>query len=139
MHMHSSEAFLNTVSKSYLVTCILFGIYSFDNIHFLIHWWYVVFHYVNTSQFILLLMDLEAFTLNCWGRHLFFVYLYVDARISFRVYALSGIPGFIYRPIFNCNKYCQVILHSICSSLCSYQCLKVTIALYSCRYLVSSV
>ena len=37
MHMHSSEAFLNTVSKSYLVTCILFGIYSFDNIHFLIH------------------------------------------------------------------------------------------------------
>lgn len=62
--------------------------------------------------------------INCWGRHLFFVFLYMDARISFRVYALSGIPGFIHRPIFNYNKYCEVILHSICSSLCSYQCLK---------------
>ena len=88
--------------------------------------------YITVHLFILLLMDLEAFTLTAGVEIFFFVYLYVDARISFRVCALSAIPGFIHRPIFNYNKYCQVILHSICSCLCSYQCLKVTIALYSC-------
>lgn len=42
----------------------------------MIHWWYVVFHYVNTSQFILLLMDLEAFTLTA-GVDIFSLYIYM--------------------------------------------------------------
>ena len=84
------------------------------------------------SQFILLLMDLEAFTLTA-GVDIFSLYIYIWMQEFLSGYMLlSGIPGFIHRPIFNYNKYFQVILHSTCSSLCSYQCLKVTIGLYSC-------
>lgn len=71
--------------------------------------------YITVHLSILLLMGLEAFTLVGWTS--FKNILIHECKNFFRVYVYSEIAGFIYRPIINYNKYCQVILQSICSTL----------------------
>ena len=88
-------------------------------------------------------MDLEAFTLTA-GVDIFSLYIYIWMQEFLSGYMLlSGIPGFIHRPIFNYNKYFQVILHSrtkvnfpqvLCENhsicVCVYVCVCVYIYVY---------